>query len=661
MNTDKAKLDNIRAQIARDPLPVHQFFFPHRHTLPPAEFHDRLLRDWYTSRSRLVQTVFRGGAKSTLGEEAITLLTLLQQERNILIIGSSETRAKERLEAIKYELTTNPRLHEVFGDQGEAFAPIWQASKIVTPLDVCIQALGWDQSMRGIKHHEARPTFCWPDDIEDEDNAKDPVSREKVIKRMFGTVLPAVDGPGARIRVTGTIIDAESFVVRLAKLPQWKSRIYPVKYLDPISQSWVSSWPARKPLHEIDELQESYREIGQSIIFDREYMCQATRDEDKAFNSSYYHPTPIQHAYQLTYAIYDPARTIHDSSSHTGKIVASWANNKLIIWESGGYHWMPDQIVSDMFSTDAKYTPALIGIEKDGLEEFLMQPIRHEAVRRGHVLPLRALKAPKGKLSFIRGLQPFFRAGEVLFAPDPSAHAILVEQLNNFPSGKIDIPNALAYMLTLRIGMPMLDMFDPDVHIDPLAETTGPHPVMLGVNTENQFTTAVLVQFIKGRFVVLHDWMMEGDAGSCLSDIVKGARLVANRPFTIYCPPSHFGHYDTLGLRHAAARVPVKLRAGGDVGKGLEEARSLLTMSPHGRPGLTVSPQATWTLRALSGGYARSAGAAGVLSALPVPGPYVTMADGLLTILSSSTAQDVDEHRHYDVTSDGLPYLSAKR
>jgi hypothetical protein len=204
-------------------------------------------------------------------------------------------------------------------------------------------------------------------------------------------------------------------------------------------------------------------------------------------------------------------------------------------------------------------------------------------------------------------------------------------------------------------------MFDPSVHIDPLAESTPSHPLILGVHTENQFTTAVLVQFMKGRFVVLHDWMMEGDAGTTLADIVAGARLVANRPFRVYCPPSHFGHYDTLGLRLAAARVPVRIEKGAEPGRGLGEARTLLSTSPHGQPGLSISPDATWTLRALSGGYARAAGAAGVLSALPMPGPYATLADALFCVLGSVAAQAVDEDRHYGITSSGVPYLSAKR
>jgi hypothetical protein len=50
-----------------------------------------------------------------------------------------------------------------------------------------------------------------------------------------------------------------------------------------------------------------------------------------------------------------------------------------------------------------------MGVEEDGLNEFLMQPIRQEQVRRGMMLPVEGVRAPIGKIDFIRALQPFFR------------------------------------------------------------------------------------------------------------------------------------------------------------------------------------------------------------------------------------------------------------
>jgi len=632
--------------------------------MPAAPFHERVLRDWYTTRARVVQTIFRGGAKTTLGEEAVTILACLGVVHNIPIIGSSDKRAKERLEAIKHELTTNERLHTLFGYMGESACSIWQADKIVLPNNVCIQSLGWNQSMRGLKYLEYRPDYCWIDDIEDEENSSTPEARQKVVKRLLSVVIPAVDAPGARLRVTGTIIEPESLVVKLAQLPQWKSRVFPARYTDHTSSPprIRASWPERKSLTALAALEAECIVAGEKTTFDREYMCQAIPDEDRSFTSSLLRADIIPRTYQSTYAIYDPARTTNASSAHTGKVVFSWQNNKLLVWESSGNFWMPDQIVHDIFQTDAQYNTTLIGVEQDGLHEFLMQPIRHEALKRGHVVPIRPLKAPKGKLSFIRALQPFFKAGEVIFVPDIASHQTLKDQLLNFPSGKIDIPNALAYALIIRPGQPILDSFDPHTHVDPLLAITPRYPLTLAIHSENRFTAGVLVQLIRSRYHVLADWMLEGDPGSTLADLLRYAASHTSTPARPIAPPEHFATYSTSGLRAAASAIPIRLHQGGPLARGLEMVRGALQSLPHGRPGLIVSPRASWTLRALSGGFCADHHRSGIPKPTPVRNGYATLVDALCTAIASSDfAIDSQTDRHYGVANDGSSYLTARR
>ena len=83
-------------------------------------------------------------------------------------------------------------------------------------------------------------------------------------------------------------------------------------------------------------------------------------------------------------------------------------------------------------------------IEKDSLDEYLLQPIRYEMLRRGVVLPIRPLNAPqdRAKDEFIMGLQPFFRAGDIVVDLDtstPSARAACEATVGN-PGGMAEIP-----------------------------------------------------------------------------------------------------------------------------------------------------------------------------------------------------------------------------
>jgi len=95
----------------------------------------------------------------------------------------------------------------------------------------------------------------------------------------------------------------------------------------------------------------------------------------------------------------------------------------------------------------------VIGVERDGLEEWVLQPLRHEQLRRGIIVPIQGYKAPRGKLAFIAALQPFLNAGEITFAKDMAA----LKQFLSFPTGKIDFVNALAFALLMRPGQPIYE------------------------------------------------------------------------------------------------------------------------------------------------------------------------------------------------------------
>jgi hypothetical protein len=60
----------------------------------------------------------------------------------------------------------------------------------------------------------------------------------------------------------------------------------------------------------------------------------------------------------------------------------------------------------------------------------------------------------RGKIDFIRSLQPFFQAREVTFC---KALPELESQFRSFPKGAIDGPNALAYALKMRPGLVIYD------------------------------------------------------------------------------------------------------------------------------------------------------------------------------------------------------------
>ncbi len=662
-------LDTVFELMDDDPILVHDIFFGDRHANRDAPFHAEMIRDWHSSTPNILTMAFRGSAKSTKAEEAITLEVCLRRVKNVLILGESETRASERLAAIKHHIEYDQDLQETFeigpGDP-------WTETRACTSTGVMIQAYGRGQSLRGVKHLDERPDFIFLDDVEDVESGSvaTPEARLKTKKWLAGTVIPTL-APGGRMRMAATPLHPEALAPTLAKADtSWTTRTYPILRRDS-DGDFVPTWPDRFPAEAILRSKAAFEEIGQSETFQQEYMCEAVDPASQTFTEDMFIVEPVPRSYHAVYAIYDPARTTNIKSATTGKCVASWVGNRLVVWEAEAKKWMPDETVADIFATCARYTPVAVGVEQDGLNEWLLQPIRTQQVIRGEIIPLRPLKAPRGKIDFIRGLQPYFASRAVIFASHlPELRA----QLVGFPNGFIDAPNALAYMLHMKLGVPIYDNFSEN-HIDGLVHAQRGVPYHLLLNSNNQVTTGVLAQLQQGRLVVLGDWVVDGDPGTVLTDIVSSALLCVDQSGPAEAPrlrselepqqiPSlrllssqrHFDEYTVYGLRAAVRQAGYELERGGEAVQGREEIRALLRRLSHGGAAVAIAPSATWTLRAFAGGYARDA-----TSTLPLDNAYAVLMEPLEAFAARlrRLADPLAERQNIQYTSDGRRYVSA--
>lgn len=645
-------------RLYNDRVLAHEVLFRHRHTNSTQPFHQSIIRDWHDRDiPRLIDMVFRGSAKSTIAEEAIAIRAGFREFKNGLIIGETYDRACERLHAIKHELESNEHLEELF--DGRLVGPVWGEGEIVLSNGVRILALGRGQALRGIKFEDRRPDAVFCDDLENNASVATPEGRLKA-KRWFGAeLIPACD-PDAFVRMAATPLHSEALAVNLTKDREWAAKTYPIEFINEEGQR-ESTWPDRFPLHKIDALKASMERLGLLDEYEREYMCSIESMGSKTFKDDQFLVQPQVRTWQAVYAMFDPARTTNKTSATTGFASWSWIGSRLVVWDAWGKLLMPDEIVGAMFdcALNSDLPPVWVGVEEDGLNEFLLQPIRTEQVRRGQSIPFRALRAPKGKLDFIRGLQPYFKASQVQFAkelPD------LKSQLLSFPRGKIDVPNALAYALKLRPGAPIYEHFN-DRHVFPeLNKVYGAQP-WLAVNATRNLVTGALVQFHEGSLFVLADWVREGGPIDNLAEIAAQAQIVAGRRVKLVAAPIHFDHYNNVGLIQAAGRIPLETQRGVPPQVGQQTLAPMLQRENRGFPIVRVSSNARWTLNALSGGYCRGI-KNGVITGEAEEGPYRTLMEGLEAFAGLTDAGSLftdDDDLHYDVSAAGHRYLSARR
>jgi hypothetical protein len=673
--------------LVSDKWQAHQTIFEHRHQhggvpVEPAPFHKELISDFWSDDRYSIRMAFRGSAKSTLGEEDITLAACLRQFHNILVIGSSETRAAERLAAVAYELANNEYLTRLFGDLKGA---VWTQTKLVTTGNVCIQAMGRDQDIRGVKYLDYRPDLVFVDDVESPESVQTPEQRIKTLRWFLAELLPAC-APNVKVRIRATPMDAESVPMRLQRESGWPTKTYPVEYIDEAGKR-QPSWPAAYPLTWIDRQRQNYAALGELGVWDREYMCKAVSDADTPFKREMIRVSPREKSWHACYAFIDPARTTGRNSASTGWAVWSWISNRLVVWAAGAQMLLPDEIVALAFDIHERFDPVWIGVELDGLEQWLLQPLRHEMARRGTSIPIRGLRAPRSKLDFIKGLQPYFHSRECEFAqPLPE----LTEQLLNFPRGRIDAPNALAYALQMRPGLPVYDAFNGAEHIVHDLDYDHTKPLFLAANATGAMTTAALVQLAEGRLLVLADWVMEGNPGECVdiihreatlagesvragirpetrhwSDMLKQAApmpyMRSRAPTWIY-PPHHAERYTNVGLVQAIGTIPADRRMGGEEVRGQLQMRDLLGRTAGGMSLVQISGLASWTCRALSGGYSRSL-VRGRIQDAAEEGPYRLLVEGIESFLALSHArreeEDADNQQPTGVDPFGRVYKTA--
>jgi hypothetical protein len=660
-DTDQ-NLKTVLAKLLADPVLCHEVLFSARHSNATPEFHHELIRDIWSPMEWLIIRAFRGAAKSTRIEEAMSAMACFQRFNYALIVGNSHPRACERIASIKHELDNNQMLIELFGEQ---HGNTWNEDELVLRNGVRFKALGARQSFRGSKAVVERPDFLFIDDLEDEENTATEPQREKLKAWVTRSLIQACI-PGCPKRVAGTPLHPKAWLETLAAAHPGSVRTYPI--VEPAvtePEQWERSlWPSRYPLERVAQIRSDMAGVGELQGFVQEYLCRSEDASLKPFQQHHIiHAAPVA-AFVPSIVVCDPARTVGSKSARTGYVVFSRMGRKFHVRQAYGAYHMPSEIVETLFKFDDAFTPTWIVVEKDGLEEFLMQPLRQAMVARGSVLPLLPVRAPrdKSKDQFIRGLQPFFEAGEILLCdkfPD------LETEILNFPSGLKDVLNALAYVLRVGGGKPVYDDFGV-AHIAP--DSLRPHkqqPLHLAVNCAPNHTAGALVQYVNRCFRVYADWIVEGDVDQAFEQVLTSALQAADghTMLKFFAPAEQFDQFNNLGLGRAAKRRRIEMVHGpkseGCTGALAESLRSLAL---H-QPAFLANKSARWTINGLAQGYARGLDRSGILSDFPDAGYYATLMQGVESfarMLQGNLPGAAASPINWQTTPDGRQFMSAR-
>jgi hypothetical protein len=644
-----------------DPVLANRLLFAHRHPKDSAPFHPRMMAAYMSALPQVLVKAFRGSAKSTTAEECMVQGAAFAQFNYGLIVGSTYDRACDRLKSIKHELEFNPKLLTLFGGmEGDT----WGADTIVLSNGVMVRAIGRGQSARGLKEakNNSRPDFVFFDDLEEEETGEHvkPVDGLAVWTWINRVLLPAMAQDRApRLRWAGTPVGEKCALEMAASSSDWRALTVPL-YTGPTMgtvEEITPTWPAVFPAEKCVALREQFERAGDLNGFIQEYLCKSVDNAARTFNENQIIVAAPRSHFAPKTLIVDPARTTGAKSARTGYVVTSWMGSVLTVHHAQGSYHTPAEQVERIIGLNDAFHPATIAVEKDGLEEWIMQPLRAAMSQSGDYLPIEGIKAPRDKIGFIKGLQPFFAAGEVQFAQD---FPDLKKELLAFPHGLKDIANALAYAVRLRPGQPVYPGFG-ERHISHFAPGMR-SSLYLGLNASPGLLAAVLVAVQDGCIHVLRDWVREGSMADMLQSLQMDlGPLAQGRQITTVTPMERLSPTDHAGLAPALQRAGMVALQGRRTIESIECLSDWMRQSLGGRERFTVAPEATWTLNALAAGYARDV--VGTVATTPTTGVHATVAQALEAlggVATQSTLQP-DEAEFTGMTRGGRPYRSMLR
>ena len=415
----------------------------------------------------------RGEAKSTLVTQLFTLWCIVTHRKHyILLVMDSIDQAYPMLEAIKAELEFNPRLAMDFADvcgQGR----VWQAGTVVTANDIKVQVAGSGKKLRGLRHGAFRPDLVVLDDIENDEQVRNPAQRDKLETWLKSAVLH-LGGVGQKFDVVyiGTILHYDSVLNRTLNNPMWHSIKFKAMLRWPERMDLWDEWEAilrnngaagagmAQAFYEANKAEmERGAQTSWAARGVLDLMKIRARDGHEAFDSELQNDpvssenAPFANAMKfwtelpsdlVYFGALDPSLGKAGASRDPSAILVGGyqrSTGKLFVVAAQIKKRLPDLIIEDVIRLHQQYRCALWFVETVQFQEFLKDELVKRSAVRGCPVPARAVKPIADKLLRIETLQPHMANG-LIWLHD--TQATLIEQLRHFPKAAHDDgPDAL--------------------------------------------------------------------------------------------------------------------------------------------------------------------------------------------------------------------------
>jgi len=426
----------------------------------------------------------REHGKSTAVTHAYLLAELLfRNARYALIVSDSFSQACQFLGEITKELLDNEDIHNLFGK------PTFEKQTediIIVRFDdgynFRVEALGAEQSPRGLKWDHLRPDLIICDDMENDELVMNKDRREKFRRQFFGALMRAKATHG-RIRIVGTILHLDSLLERLMPEQQLaiggSSRLKhlvtePLKQWADFKTAWKSVkyrahsddfksilWPTRHTKAKLQETRLQYEQQGLLDVYSQEMLNIPLDESNSFFRKADFLPIrPEDRKKNLNYYIAaDLAISQKQRADWSVFAIAGMdEDNQLQCINIVRQRMDAREIVDTIISLQKIYNPEIFGIEAGIIEKAIGPYLNEIMMQTGVFVRLEKLKPSGDKLSRARSIQARMRAGAVKFDKEAEWYYTFEEELIRFPRDRHDDQvDAWAYIGLMLDSMQQAD------------------------------------------------------------------------------------------------------------------------------------------------------------------------------------------------------------
>lgn len=279
------------AFLLANPEEWYKYYFPNYAFAEPAPFHKNASKRWLSNDKWYeVRAWSRELAKSTraMMEDLYLLLNKLAKVK--LLVSFSHDNACLLLKPYKLNLEFNQRIINDYGTQ-KGFNG-WEDGHLISKSGFSIKALGAGQNPRGNRNEEVRPDIIDIDDIDTDEDCRNPNTIQNKWNWIEQALLPTVSISGKkRIRFNGNIIAKDCCITRAMKKAD---HVDVINIRDAKGQS---SWKKNSE-KDIDYILSKISYISAQ----KEYFNNPI-SEGSVFKEMYYKelPTPDKYRYMICY------------------------------------------------------------------------------------------------------------------------------------------------------------------------------------------------------------------------------------------------------------------------------------------------------------------------------------------------------------------------